>query len=146
MKKSQRLDPVIRVAKNREQKAAKAFGESRRLLEKNEAKLVELLGYQQEYTKRYEDIGHNGIGINKINEYRQFLSRLNEAISSQRELIRLKQSDLDRKNTTWRQTRVKHKSIDKIATRYRINEHEDEDRREQADTDDRSQRGKAEKD
>ena len=146
MKKSQRLAPVIKVAKNREQDAAKALSESRRIVEKNEAKLNELLAYQQEYTKRYEEIGRNGMEINKINEYRQFLARLNEAISGQRELIKFKQSEVDKKNQTWNQTRVKHKSIDKMVTRHRTDERHDEDRREQGEADDRSQHVKPVKD
>lgn len=146
MKKSQRLEPVIKVAKNSEERAAKALCESRDMLEKNEAKLAELLAYQQEYTKRYEDVGRNGMQINRINEFRQFLVKLNEAISNQREIIRLKQSELDNKNDIWVKTRVKHKSIDKIVSRHRSNEQRGEDRKEQAETDDRSQHVKTIKD
>lgn len=146
MKKSQRLDPVITVAKNRERKAAQAAGESRRILDRNEAKLAELLAYRQEYAKRYEDFGRDGMEINRLNEFRQFLSRLNGAIASQRELIKIKQSELEKKNSTWNQTRVKHKSIDKIATRHRADELRDEDCRQQDDSDDRSQHVKLRKD
>jgi len=142
MKKSQRLGPVIKIAKDREQNAAKALSESRRILEKNEAKLNELIAYQQEYTKRYEDTGRNGMEINRINEFRQFLTKLNEAIASQRELIKFKQSEFEKKNNIWRQTRVKHKSIDKMVVRHRSDESHDEDRSEQGETDDRSQHTK----
>jgi flagellar protein FliJ len=146
MKKSERLEPVIKVARNTEQNAAKALGESRRILEKNEAKLTELLNYRQEYSKKYEDTGRDGMEINRLNEFRQFLVRLNDAIASQRELIRIKQSELDRKNTIWRQTRVKHKSIDKIVTRHRMDEHNDDDRQQQGESDDHSQHVKPVKD
>ena len=146
MKKSQRLEPVITVAKNREQKAAQAVGESRRILARNEAKLAELLAYRQEYAKRYEDTGRDGMEINRLNEFRQFLNRLNEAIASQRELIKAKLSELEKKNTMWNQTRVKHKSIDKIATRHRAEELREEDCRQQDESDDRSQHIKSRKD
>ena len=146
MKKSQRLGPVIKVAKNREENAAKALNESRHILEKNEAKLAELLAYQQEYTKQYEDVGRGGTEIHRINEFRQFLTKLNQAISNQREIIKAKQSELDKKNDIWLQTRIKHKSIDKIATRHRTDERRNEDRREQAESDDRSQHIKTSKD
>ena len=139
MKKSQRLKPVIKVARDREQKAAQAVGESRRLLAKNEAKLAELIAYHQEYSKRYEDSGRDGMEINRLNEFRQFLARLNDAIDNQRALIKLKQSEVDDKNDMWRQTRVKHKSIDNIATRHRTIENHQEDRRQQDESDDRSQ-------
>ena len=146
MKKSQRLEPVITVAKNREQKAAQAVGESRRILARNEAKLAELLAYRQEYAKRYEDTGRDGMEIHRLNEFRQFLKRLNDAIASQRELIKIKQSELEKKNSTWSETRIKHKSIDKIATRHRTEELRDEDCRQQDDSDDRSQHIKPRKD
>ena len=146
MKKSQRLEPVITVAKNREQKAAQAVGETQRVLAHNEAKLAELIAYRQEYAKRYEDIGRDGMQINRLNEFRQFLTRLNEAIASQRELIKLKQSELEKKNSTWSQTRIKHKSIDKIATRHRDVELREEDCRQQDESDDRSQHVKTRKD
>jgi len=146
MKKSQRLEPVIMVAKNREQKAAQAAVESQRILARNEAKLAELLAYRQEYAKRFEDVGRDGMEINRLNEFRQFLSRLNEAITSQREFIKVKQSELEKKNSTWSQTRVKHKSIDKIATRHHAEELRDDDCRQQDDSDDRSQHVKARKD
>ena len=146
MKKSQRLEPVITVAKNREQKAARAVGETQRILAHNEAKLAELLAYRQEYAKRYEDTGRDGMEINRLNEFRQFLNRLNEAIASQRELIKAKLSELEKKNTMWNQTRVKHKSIDKIATRHRAEELREEDCRQQDESDDRSQHIKSRKD
>ena len=146
MKKSQRLEPVITVAKNREQKAAQAAVESQRILAKNEAKLAELLAYRQEYEKRFEDVGRDGMEINRLNEFRHFLSRLNEAITTQRELIKVKKSEHDKKNLTWTQTRVKHKSIDKIATRHRAEELRDDDCRQQDDSDERSQHVKPRKD
>jgi flagellar FliJ protein len=146
MKRSQRLEPVIKVARDREQKAAQAVGESRRLLAENESKLAELIAYHQEYSKRYEDNGRDGMEINRLNEFRQFLARLNDAIDNQRALIKLKQSELDEKNDMWRQTRVKHKSIDNIATRHRTNELHQEDRRQQDESDDRSQHVRKPKD
>jgi len=120
------------------------MGESRRVLDKNKTKLAELLAYRKEYTKQFEDIGRQGMEINRINEFRRFLVNLNEAISSQTEMLKLKQFDLDNKNQLWRQTRVKHKSIDKIITRHRADERRDEDQSEQAESDDRSQHIKPE--
>jgi flagellar FliJ protein len=139
MKRSQRLNPVIKVAKDAEQKAAKAMGESRRTLERHQIKLTELLAYQQEYVQRYVDAGRSGIAINRMNEYREFLCRLNEAIASQKQVVRSRQSDLDKKDHAWRQTRVTHKSVDKIVSRHRIRERYAEDSREQAASDDRAQ-------
>jgi flagellar FliJ protein len=146
MKKSQRLSPVIKVAKDREQKAAKAMGESRRTLERHRNKLAELLVYQQEYVQRYVDAGRSGIAISRLNEYRDFLCRLNEAIASQKEVIRSRQSDLEKKDLAWRQTRVTHKSVDKILSRIRARERNATDSREQAASDDRAQHIKSGKD
>ncbi len=146
MKRSQRLNPVIKVAKDREQRAAKAMGESRRTLEQHQNKLAELLAYQQEYAQMYVDAGRGGIAINRLNEYREFLCRLNEAVDSQKEVIRLRQSDLVKKDHVWRQTRVTHKSVDKIASRLRDRERNAADSREQAASDDRAQHNKSRED
>ena len=139
MKKSQRLRPVIKIAKNREENAAKALSEGRRIHSRNEAKLAELLAYQKEYTRRYEDAGRNGINVDKINEFRRFLERLNDAISSQKKIVKVSTVELDKKNKAWSQTRVKHKSLDKVAGRHRADENRDEERGEQSESDDRSQ-------
>lgn len=139
MKKSQRLRPVIKIARNREENAAKALNEGHRIHNRNEAKLAELLAYQKEYTRRYEDAGRNGMNIDKINEFRRFLERLNDAISSQKKIVKASKVELDKKNKAWSRTRVKHKSLDKIASRHRSDENRDEELGEQSESDDRSQ-------
>ena len=57
MTKSKRLEPVARIAENRERRAATELAKARQRLEEQEARLRELTSYRDDYSRRFQEAG-----------------------------------------------------------------------------------------
>lgn len=139
MKKSKRFKPVIKIAKGREDEAARALGEYRKVVDQHQAKLIELRHYHEEYTLRLNESGRSGMHIAQINDYRSFISRLAVAIEQQEALLVECQQQLDEKNRAWLQTRARHQALDKVSDHYQQQERQESEKKAQAESDERSQ-------
>ncbi len=140
MTKSQRLKPVTKVAEDRERKAAQILGQSQRIVEERKKRLQELLAYRDEYQARFSNPATGGMSAYQAHDFRQFLCRLDQIIQEQERLLSLSISDLEEKKKAWMSTRSKAKALDKIVTRCRSEELTNITKREQHESDERSQR------
>ena len=138
MTKSQRMKPLTRVATSRERTAAKELGEYRRTLAAAEAKYAELATYREEYSKQLQQSGGSGIDAQQMRDYRVFLTRLNEAIVHQQASVDQRRREYERMRRVWSEARVRSKSLDKVVERYQKEEISIVERREQAESDERS--------
>jgi len=137
--KSRRLQPVIKVAKNREEDAALALIEYRKVVDQHEAKLIELKQYHAEYILRLNEGSRIGMNIAQINDYRSFIARLALAVAQQETLLKECEQQLKDKNSAWMLTRARHQALGKVVERYQQQEHEVSEKREQAESDERAQ-------
>ncbi len=140
MSRSKRMKPVKRVAETREQAAAKKLGQSQQYLDAQHAKLEELRTYRDQYSESFKASSGQGLGANRLQDYRVFLTRLNEAIRQQEAIITQCVSQHEQTRQHWVQTRSHHQAIDKVVERYRSEEQKTRDRHEQKEQDERSQR------
>lgn len=141
MSPSKRLSPVQRVAQSREQKAARHMGESHKSLLAEEAKLLQLRQYHEEYLTRFEAAARKGLSSSQLQEYRAFLDKLDEAIGQQERVVAARKNDHSSKKDSWRETHTRTQALDKVMRRYQQQERKNADRQEQKESDDRSQRG-----
>ncbi len=146
MTRSKRMRPVVNVAASKEQEAARLLGECQREVDLREARLHELLAYQTEYAARFETSGGDGLDMARLQDYRVFLARLNEAIALQRRLVEAARLDCEAKKNAWLGTRQHAQAIDKVVDRFRRDEVRAQGRREQAETDERAQQSRAARD
>ncbi len=140
MSPSKRLSPVQRVAQSREQKAARHMGESHKNLLAEEAKLVQLKQYHEEYLLRFEQAARKGINSSQLQEYRAFLDKLGGAINQQERVVADRKVDHGSKKDDWRETHTRTQALDKVVRRYQQQEQKSADRQEQKESDDRGQR------
>ena len=140
MTKSQRLKPVSEIAASHERDAAKHMGEQQRLLDAHRQKLEDLIQYRSEYSEKMLSAGSSGIGAGQMQDYSMFIRRLEEAIAFQRGQIDLAQRQLEVKQREWRAMHTRSEALDRVVTRYQVNENRERDRREQRENDDRAQR------
>lgn len=138
MTRSKRIRPVVELAENRHLDAARSLGLSRKQLEHQEMRLHELISYRQEYSRRYSESCGGGIGAMRLNEYRIFLARLDQAIRQQQTQVEQARRDCDQKRQQWLASRTRAKALDKVMDRYRREELEDAERREQKEQDERA--------
>lgn len=142
MDRCERLEPVTRVARSREQDAARELGEYRKILDALEARLAELKSYRDEYVQRMGTCGAGGIDAVKLAEYRGFIARLSDAINYQEAKVRDARTEFERRRRRWSATRTRVAALDKVVSRYEAEALREQERREQKDLDDRAGRGR----
>lgn len=138
---SKRLQPVQRVAQSRENEAARELGDSQRRVRDQEAKLGDLKRYHQEYLERFETTARQGMSAKQMQEYRVFLEKLDRAIKEQERVVQASKSECVNRKEQWQQKHVRTQALGKVMDRFRSAERKEVDKREQAEIDDRNQRG-----
>ncbi len=129
------LDAVIRVTGEREREAGRLLAERRAHLEQQEQRLEELLTYRRQYLERFRTAGGEGIPMGQLNEYRIFLSRLDQALEQQRRAVERSRTAFHRSQEQWLECRRERKAVDKLADRRAAQARRRQRRREQAETD-----------
>ena len=138
MTRSKRMNPVVRVAEHREKDAARRLGEAQKRLHDQQARLRELIGYRDEYNLKFQRTCSAGVDVKQLQEYRLFLSRLNDAIAQQQRVIVKAERDVEQARAGWMSTRTRSQALDKVRDRFIDSERREAERREQADLDERS--------
>ena len=132
------MQPVVQVAASKEQAAARSLGDCQREIDARTARLTELLAYQAEYAQRFESSGGQGLDMARLQDYRVFLARLNDAISQQRRLVEVARGEYEQTRSHWLGTRRQAQAIDKVVDRFKHDEVRAQGCREQAETDERA--------
>jgi flagellar protein FliJ len=145
MTRSKRMQPVVDVARKRQEDAARQMGERQRDLDAQIARLEELNTYRAEYARRFEEGAESMTGVG-VRDYRLFLTRLNQAIEEQARRVERARLELARSRSEWTASRIRSDAIDKAVDRFRQDESCLEQRREQARNDEFGQRPRREQD
>ncbi len=140
MTRSKRMTPVVKVAENREQVAARILGEAQQRLSLQERRLDELVSYRDQYAEQFQQSSGMGMGAARLQDYRVFLARLHAAIEQQQRVIAHCRQDCERQRRNWMSTRTRTQALGKVVERYQREERRADERREQHDTDERAQR------
>ncbi len=138
MKRSKRMQSVANIAKNKERDAARMLGQKRQQLEQQRQRLDELVSYREEYARKFESQGVNGLDARRLHEYRVFLQKLNQAIVQQRDRINQVHGECTIYQESWLSTRVHSKAMDKVVDRCRVDENKIMERQEQKELDERA--------
>lgn len=140
MTSSRRFQPVKRVTEQRERKAATQLADCLKARQEAEHKLKELEDYYQDYLERFNQASRNGIGAARVREYQLFLDKLEEAIKEQRQAVQRAQQDCDSAQGNWRQKHTRSRVMDSVMDRLKEDERKAENKKEQAQLDERNQR------
>lgn len=141
MKRSKRMKPVVRVAENREQQAARALGAAQGRLAQAQQQLAELQHYRDDYRQRFQQAGATGMGAAQLADYQQFLHKLGLAIEQQSQQVAQARREVETRRTQWFTSRGKVRMLDTVVARYRAIEEQQAARQEQREQDERAQRG-----
>ncbi len=138
MTRSERLQPVLSVAEEQDRAAALALARCRQRLQQQEARLAELQQYQADYARRFRQGAGDGLGAARLSDYRAFLDRLGEALRQQQALIESIRAECAGLERRWMAARMRLDALGKVSARYHRQELLERERREQAETDERS--------
>ena len=133
MTRSKRMQPVVDVATRREREAAARLGEWQRRLEFTEQRLQELQQYRDDYTAQFA--GGGSLSAARLQDYRVFLDRLNQAIEQQRALIERTRQDCEAQRRRWIDVHGRVQALAKVVSRYRGEERASADKHEQKEMD-----------
>jgi flagellar FliJ protein len=140
MTRSDRLQPVVRITEAGEQEAARALALARDALAQQEAKLAELRGYLQDYLNTLLRESDGAVSSDRLQEYSQFLSRLNVAIAGQQRKVNEAGGVCEQRRLEWLQVRTRVMALEKVVDECVKNERREADRREQQRSDEQSLR------
>lgn len=139
MRRIKRVEAVIDVVGRSERELARALAQARKQLELEQAKLVRLRAYMEDYRARQQ--GRSGaIRPALLRENIGFQQRLNEAVKQQRQQVAMVQTRIDALVANWRETRTRVSALERAAGRLREDLTRKEARREQASTDEAGSR------
>ena len=142
MTKSKRLEPVSRIAENRERQAAVEMAEFKRFLDAQQAKLDELQRYRADYAHQFQEAGRSGLDAARMADFRRILNHLADAIAFQERRLAGLRQDFVQIRQRWTDTRTRTAALAKVMERYQAEERRDAEQREQRETDEYAQRGR----
>ncbi|MHA6205505.1 flagellar export protein FliJ [Dyella soli] len=132
--RANRLQPAADLARERQEEAMQRLAEQQQRLAKGEQQLAELQRYRQEYA---ETAG--GVSVSALLNRRQFVERIDQVIAQQMLEVARLQRVLDHVRGLWRDAHAREQALGSVIERYREQERKSEDRREQAEVDERMQ-------
>lgn len=135
--RADRLQPAIDQAKHRSEDAVLQLADQQQRLSKAERQLAELRGYRQEYA--LENRAAGGLTASALLNRQQFVERIDRAIAQQSTEIERQQRLLEHARAQWRAAHAREAALDSVVDRYREQERQSEDRREQSEIDERMQ-------
>lgn len=140
MKKSLRLTPILDLADKKEQDAARAFALQQQKVQTIIQGRERLQGFLDSYHARYQNTGAMGLTVSQLAEYRAFLGKIHSAIEEQAASLSQAEEELLSKRRIWEAARRHREGMTKLIQKARQEEIKLEDKREQADMDERAAR------
>ena len=137
MKRSRRLGPVARVARQHERNAARRLGDNLRQAEQDQKQLDELIAYRDEYVAGFRAAGREGLTALQLRDYQLFLSRLDGAIQQQQQKLVATRQHCEQSQADWLNKDGHSKMIDKVVDSRKQAENRKQDASEQREQDDR---------
>ncbi len=133
-KRSENLSKFIAIAAAEEQKTGRLVGQSRRQLNEHVDRLGELNAFRHEYLGKGLSSGSYDSAHYK--DYQGFLSRLDAAVRSQKQIIADSEQAVEIHRKRWMEKRQRLESLERVREQYRAEEHQQEQRQEQRVLDD----------
>jgi len=140
MKRAQRLQMVQHVVDDQERRRAEALASSERRVSESEAKLMELENYHASYVRSFAMRAQRGIDAAVARDYQVFLARLEEAMRQQKQIVIRARAQRDGEKQTWQGAAQRAEVVGQMVRRFQSEAERTLDRREQSESDERSQR------
>jgi flagellar FliJ protein len=132
--RANRLQPAVDLAHERQESAMQRLAEQQQRLAKAEQQLTELRRYRDEYADT-----QGGVSVSVLLNRRQFVERIDQVISQQINEVTRQQRQLEHVRGQWRDAHAREQALGSVIDRYREQERKSEERREQAEIDERMQ-------
>jgi len=143
MKRSQRMEMVQKVVDDLERRRAQALALSERRVTESEAKLAELETYRAGYVRDFNARAGTGMTAATARDYQVFLARLAEALRQQDQAVTRARAQRDAERDSWQGAAQRADAIGQMAKVWSAEDRRALERYEQKETDEFSQRPRA---
>ena len=140
MKRSERLEIVKKVVDDFEHRKAEALAMAERRVGEAEKKLTDLEAYRDGYVRDFAARAKTGMNAGAACDYQVFLTRLDEALRQQTQAVIGTRAQRDAELRNWQDAAQRAEAIGQTVKRWQGEERHALERREQIETDERSQR------
>lgn len=139
MKKTERIGLVRRVVDDIERRKAEALAACEKSVLAAQAKLDELDAYRAAYVLDFTRRAESGMSGAGAREYQVFLSRLDEALRQQSQILAQVRLQRGAELESWRNAARRASAVGNLATHWQAEERQVAERIEQKESDERSQ-------
>lgn len=140
MKRIERLEMVKKVVDDFERRKAEALAASERRVTESEKKLAELEAYRHSYVREFAIRAQQGMTGAAARDYQAFLARLDDALHQQNQNVIGTRAQRDAELQNWQDAAQRAEAIGTTVKRWQTEERHALERREQHESDERSQR------
>jgi flagellar protein FliJ len=134
------MKTVQRAIEDDERRRAEKLAASERRVTECETKLAELENYQTSYAQQFSARAGAGIGGAGLRDFQTFLARLAEAVKQQGQVVQRARVERDSERQRWQGAASRAKAVGGVVKRWQAEDQRESDRREQNESDERSQR------
>jgi flagellar FliJ protein len=140
MASTQQLETLIDLARRETDDAAKRLGAALKAAADAEEKLNMLIGYRDEYGRRFDASQQQGITPMAYRNFQAFMEKLDTAIKGQQEVVRHSKARGDKEKQAWQDAERKRMSYSTLRDRAEAQELKKEAKRDQKAMDEHASR------
>lgn len=125
------LQPLVHLAKQKNDAAAKNLGKLNQLHQSAEAKLATLQQFRRDYQDKFQEAVKNGMAPTDLRNFQDFIYRLDQAIKQQENYIANSSSSVDAGREELKEAQRKMQSFETLAQRHHREQQALEDKADQ---------------
>lgn len=125
------LQPLLELMQTRTDEATRQLGQLIAAEQNQRSRLEMLEQYRDEYAQRLRDAIAQGVTRQILNNYQEFLGRIDEAIQQQRQAVRHSEQSTRQGQAHWQAQNKQLKAIDTLSQRHDARERYRENRQDQ---------------
>jgi flagellar protein FliJ len=138
MMKSKRFEPIQEIAATSAKDLSRTMAEAGGKVADLERQLGQLQAYRDEYVRNSQSAG--AIDAVKLQNYRSFLDRLGEALNQHLKSLDIARKEFEKRRAQWSEKRTEAETLNRVIDRFRKEEQDAADGREQREGDDAAMR------
>ncbi|GGX98554.1 flagellar export protein FliJ [Massilia dura] len=140
MASTSQLTTLIDMAQSETDDAAKRLGAALKAVSDAEEKLNMLIGYRDEYSRKFQETQQAGITPMAYRNFQAFMDKLDSAIHGQEEVVRHSKKRGDLEKATWQAAERKRVSYSTLRDREAVKQQKVEAKRDQKAMDEHASR------
>jgi flagellar FliJ protein len=139
-KRSKRLQTIVDIKANQEQKALETLGHSQRQHSEMKRQVDGLTHYRRDYVDKCNAFASEGVQVSRLIEFRSFIDKLDVAIAGQERVLNHMEQDVHFKRKMWERSHHSTQTIQKVRESALKVEQKHENKREQSEQDEHASR------